>query len=653
MSRKPRVHEIAAELGVDSKAALATLRELGEFVKSPSSTIQPPVARKLRAALSDKQRADRRALSPHHTTPDAENIAIDGTCVTVEQLGAELGFSVEVLMDAAIRRGTDVTRLGSLLSSRQSEFIRACLALEPPERSVDDRRDGSVPEGHESVSITHFEAATARLHELRQQFQVTSWKLGNEQTVRSQIFRIVDALEELGAVSPEQRDVVRFLRRASSPPPRIFKGDFVVVRMRAGEPSALDGVALVRGSDVDIGEPTPDQLLFWARSGEGTRCLLLGRDEFASAGLRKIARWRTRVEPWHPAPTSPDVDVLETELAISPSSGSDDDIGVQTVATIAAEFWLDLEWVVGRVLPVLNLSAYGPHDPLEATDAERLFRNLRRMKMEQTVPKSARLDIARQQPIPQRDHPERKLQPSLATWTPGHTVDVMAAAKQIIEATPLGHNGIRWLASLAFEGRNYFYFREPYVSQLRARGSLATDEDDRPPAPSGVAIVNKAERRAVLFWMRFDDGRVECALVSEDMLRDADAGKARSLDGLEVWRPGEVPEQPAGAAALIAALAQEIPRTRTDTRPRSFESATASQPTKDEWRVVVSYRSRGPAGAPQGVRRQQDHQSRVRGHWRRNHHYPTSSTQKWIWIPEHVRGPAGHPLQDFEHVQVR
>ncbi|WP_187358348.1 translation initiation factor IF-2 [Microbacterium testaceum] len=51
---KPRVHEIASELGVDSKVALAKLKELGEFVKSPSSTIEPPVARKLRAALASE-----------------------------------------------------------------------------------------------------------------------------------------------------------------------------------------------------------------------------------------------------------------------------------------------------------------------------------------------------------------------------------------------------------------------------------------------------------------------------------------------------------------------------------------------------------------------------------------------------------------------
>ncbi len=49
---KPRVHEIAAELGIDSKKALEKLKEMGEFVKGPSSSIEPPVARKLKAALA-------------------------------------------------------------------------------------------------------------------------------------------------------------------------------------------------------------------------------------------------------------------------------------------------------------------------------------------------------------------------------------------------------------------------------------------------------------------------------------------------------------------------------------------------------------------------------------------------------------------------
>ncbi len=41
----PRVYDIAKELGIDSKVALAKLAELGEFVKSGSSTIAPPVAK--------------------------------------------------------------------------------------------------------------------------------------------------------------------------------------------------------------------------------------------------------------------------------------------------------------------------------------------------------------------------------------------------------------------------------------------------------------------------------------------------------------------------------------------------------------------------------------------------------------------------------
>lgn len=51
MAAKPRVHEIASELGVDTKVALEKLKELGEYVKGPSSSIEPPVARKLKAAL--------------------------------------------------------------------------------------------------------------------------------------------------------------------------------------------------------------------------------------------------------------------------------------------------------------------------------------------------------------------------------------------------------------------------------------------------------------------------------------------------------------------------------------------------------------------------------------------------------------------------
>jgi translation initiation factor IF-2 len=49
---KPRVHEIASDLGIDTKLALAKLKEMGEFVKGPSSSVEPPVVRKLKAKLA-------------------------------------------------------------------------------------------------------------------------------------------------------------------------------------------------------------------------------------------------------------------------------------------------------------------------------------------------------------------------------------------------------------------------------------------------------------------------------------------------------------------------------------------------------------------------------------------------------------------------
>ena len=43
---KVRVYELAKDCGMDSKDVLAKLQEMGEFVRSASSTVEPPVVRK-------------------------------------------------------------------------------------------------------------------------------------------------------------------------------------------------------------------------------------------------------------------------------------------------------------------------------------------------------------------------------------------------------------------------------------------------------------------------------------------------------------------------------------------------------------------------------------------------------------------------------
>ena len=55
---KVRVYELAKELGVESKAVVAKLQEMGEFVRSASSTIEAPVVRRLREAFPAAPAAD-------------------------------------------------------------------------------------------------------------------------------------------------------------------------------------------------------------------------------------------------------------------------------------------------------------------------------------------------------------------------------------------------------------------------------------------------------------------------------------------------------------------------------------------------------------------------------------------------------------------
>jgi translation initiation factor IF-2 len=48
---KVRVYELAKELGVESKVVMTKLQEMGEFVRSASSTVEPPVVRRLRTEM--------------------------------------------------------------------------------------------------------------------------------------------------------------------------------------------------------------------------------------------------------------------------------------------------------------------------------------------------------------------------------------------------------------------------------------------------------------------------------------------------------------------------------------------------------------------------------------------------------------------------
>ncbi|MEU7086415.1 translation initiation factor IF-2 [Streptomyces achromogenes] len=66
---KVRVYELAKEFGVESKVVMAKLQELGEFVRSASSTIEAPVVRKLTDAFQGGGSGKSAKPAPRKATP--------------------------------------------------------------------------------------------------------------------------------------------------------------------------------------------------------------------------------------------------------------------------------------------------------------------------------------------------------------------------------------------------------------------------------------------------------------------------------------------------------------------------------------------------------------------------------------------------------
>ena len=94
---KVRVYELAKELGLESKELLAKLQEVGEFVRSASSTVEAPVVRKLMDKFPD--------LVPAEAAPKAKKApakkAAPKQTVKVEDLPPELQQMIEDATPAA------------------------------------------------------------------------------------------------------------------------------------------------------------------------------------------------------------------------------------------------------------------------------------------------------------------------------------------------------------------------------------------------------------------------------------------------------------------------------------------------------------------------------------------------------------------------
>ncbi|MSX23386.1 MAG: translation initiation factor IF-2 [Actinobacteria bacterium] len=138
---KVRVHELAKQLGMESKEVLAKLQDMGEFVKSASSTVEAPVVRKLIEMFPDAKPVEEK--KPVKKAAAKKSAAKPKEEVTAEQaasLAAELGVDLEVLKAEQIRADLHKAELHA-----KAEAFRAAEDAPATEAAKTAPRPGNNP----------------------------------------------------------------------------------------------------------------------------------------------------------------------------------------------------------------------------------------------------------------------------------------------------------------------------------------------------------------------------------------------------------------------------------------------------------------------------------------------------------------------------
>ena len=108
---KVRVHELAKQLGMESKEVLAKLQEMGEFVRSASSTVEAPVVRKLVALYPDAKPVS--DVKPVKKAAAKKTAASKKTAEVNPELAAELAAELGVDL-AALKASRDAEKVAQV-----------------------------------------------------------------------------------------------------------------------------------------------------------------------------------------------------------------------------------------------------------------------------------------------------------------------------------------------------------------------------------------------------------------------------------------------------------------------------------------------------------------------------------------------------------
>ena len=117
---KVRVHELAKQLGMESKEVLAKLQDMGEFVKSASSTVEAPVVRKLIEMYPNAKPAEEKKPVKKAAAKKAAAAQPEVSAEQAASLAAELGVDIEAIKAEAIRAEAHKAEL-----QHKAEAVRA------------------------------------------------------------------------------------------------------------------------------------------------------------------------------------------------------------------------------------------------------------------------------------------------------------------------------------------------------------------------------------------------------------------------------------------------------------------------------------------------------------------------------------------------
>ncbi len=126
---KVRVHELAKQLGMESKEVLAKLQEMGEFVRSASSTVEAPVVRKLVALYPDAKPVS--DVKPVKKAAAKKTAASKKTAEVNPELAAELAAELGVDL-AALKASRDAEKIAQVEAKAAATEAAATPAAPTP-----------------------------------------------------------------------------------------------------------------------------------------------------------------------------------------------------------------------------------------------------------------------------------------------------------------------------------------------------------------------------------------------------------------------------------------------------------------------------------------------------------------------------------------